>query len=156
MALRDWLSNSGGVATATLATLATHDQDNRPTVATVANVAVAKEKKREILPALPIWCRSDCPGLESFPLANEGEVAGCVHPVTGSWRRLDWLAACPAMEKKITCSALPEWCNSNCEYHLRLELPAVGTFIWCFREGDKQHWRVDKIITMNGCPKAGA
>ncbi len=48
-------------------------------------------------PALPRWCRIDCPGLETILLPNEGEVAGCVNPFTESWRRLSWMKDCPAM-----------------------------------------------------------
>lgn len=154
MALRDWLSNSGGAATATVATLATHDQDNRPTVATVAGVAVAREKKGEILPTLPPWCRADCSGLQTIEPPNEGAVVGCVHPVTGSWRRLDWLAECPALEKKTTRPTLPEWCSNGCEhYHLR-KLPAVGTVQWCCQGTDDKHWRIVRIDKMAGCPMA--
>ena len=51
-------------------------------------------------PTLPQWCRDDCPGLEIFPLPNEGGVAGCVNPDTESWRRLDWMRECPAMTRK--------------------------------------------------------
>lgn len=154
MALRDWLSNSRGVATATVATLATHDQDKRPTVATVAGVAVAREGKREISPTLPTWCRVDCPGLQTIELPNEGAVVGCVHPVTRSWRRLDWLMECPAMAKKTTRPTLPEWCSNGCENYHQLELPAAGTMQWCCQENDEKHWRIARIFRMNGCPMA--
>lgn len=154
MALRDWLSNSRGVATATVATLATHDQDNRPTVATVAGVAVAREVKREISHTLPLWCRVDCPGLEITPLPNEDAVVGCVHPVTSSWRRMDWLTECPAMKKKSTRPTLPEWCSNGCENYHRLELPAAGTMQWCRQDADEKHWQIARIDRMNGCPMA--
>ena len=52
-----------------------------------------------IQPALPRWCRIGCPGLETIALPNEGEVAGCVNPVTESWRRLSWMTECPAIER---------------------------------------------------------
>ena len=47
MALRDWISESRGVATATLATVATLEESSTPTVAGVATVAVAKRQKDE-------------------------------------------------------------------------------------------------------------
>lgn len=52
----------------------------------------------EATQSLPHWCRTDCPGLENIDLPNEAEVAGCVHPATGSWRRLDWMDGCPTMQ----------------------------------------------------------
>ncbi len=102
---------------------------------------------------LPSWCRGDCPGLEVIPLPNEGDVAGCVHPITGAWRRLDWLTECPAMKNVVTRPALPEWCKgSQCDCFHRANIPGVGTLQWCWQARDETHWRQDRIDTMIGCP----
>lgn len=99
---------------------------------------------------LPSWCREDCPGLETIPLPNEGDIAGCVHPVTGTWRRLDRMSGCPAMEKP-TRPTIPSWCNTtHCEsYH------QADGMQWCCRETDERHWRRDRIDAMNECPMGG-
>jgi hypothetical protein len=47
MVLRDWIINSGRVATATIATSATPDTKNKGTVASVATVTVASDEKAE-------------------------------------------------------------------------------------------------------------
>ena len=103
MALRDWISNSGRVATATVATIATLTPEKHRTVATVATVSVAnEEKKGEIAPleasaTLPRWCRADCSFTESVDLPGEGLVPGClrVEPDHEQWTRLEWLKGCP-------------------------------------------------------------
>lgn len=89
-------------------------------------------------PTLPRWCRSDCPGLETIPLAKEGDVAGCVNPVTGTWRRLDWLTECPAIEK-ATRPALPEWCSTTCQNYHKADAE------YCCREEGENHWRRDRL-----------
>lgn len=103
--------------------------------------------------ALPHWCRIDCPGLERIPLPNEGEVAGCVHPVTGTWRRLDWLTGCPALEQAAR-STVPDWCNTKCKHFHRTDVPQIGTLLWCCQEEDSTHWRRHRIDSMNECPIA--
>jgi len=101
---------------------------------------------------LPPWCRTGCPGLEAIPLPNEGEVVGCVHPVTGAWRRLDWMKQCAALEK-TTPPVLPSWCNENrCAHFHRLVVTEIGTSLWCCWEKDETHWRRERIDTMSGCP----
>lgn len=152
MALRDWISNPGQVATATPATLATHDHKPGRTVATVASVIVASEKKRGGLTALPPWCRADCPGLETIDLPNEGEVAGCVHPVTGSWRRLVWMTGCAALSFKRSVPTVPEWCRgARCANYCRVDVPGLEIIQRC--EIDTAHGRRwAKIDRMNGCP----
>ena len=100
---------------------------------------------------IPHWCRTDCPGLETIPLPNEGETAGCVHPVTGTWRRLDRLTECPAI-RKATRPTLPEWCNPRCEHFHRLDVPEIGAMQWCCFERDETKWRRDRIGTMTVCP----
>jgi len=156
MALRDWISNPGRVATATVATLATLTPEKQRTVATVATVSVARAEKEgksstiETVPTLPRWCRADCPGLEPIPLAKEGDVAGCVNPVTGTWRRLDWMTACPVGMVKAARLGLPSWCRVDCE-NLR---QASGGAAWCCQETDERHWRISRVDRMNGCPMA--
>lgn len=154
MALRDWISHSGRVATATVATLATPNPETQRTVATVATVSVARVGKKgksstiETVPALPRWCRANCPGLETIPLAKEGDVAGCVNPVNGTWRRLDWLRECPAI-RKATRPTLPEWCRTACENYHQAEAE------YCCQEIDETHWCRDRLDKMQPCPRIG-
>lgn len=62
MALRDWLTNSDPVATATIATTATKQPSYRPTVATVATVAVAEHENCETESVVqPLSLGSDLP-----------------------------------------------------------------------------------------------
>ena len=98
MALRDWISHSGQVATATIATPSTLNPKKQQTVANVAIVNVARVEKKKKPAPLPKWCRADCLNLEIIPLPNEGETAGCVNPFTGSWRRLDMMKGCLAQD----------------------------------------------------------
>lgn len=176
MALRDWISHPGRVATATVATLATLNPEKQRTVATVATVSVARVEKKgksstiETVPALPRWCRANCPGLETIPLAKEGDVAGCVNPVNGTWRRLAWMGQCPATEalvskaevskmvsikqvaterQTVEANALSEWCGTACEHFHQAEAE------YCCREIDETHWRRDRIDTMKSCPRIG-
>lgn len=102
--------------------------------------------------ALPSWCRADCLGMESIDLPNEGGTAGCVHPITGTWRRLDWLTECPATQRTHTRPTLPSWCNSKCEHYHRLELPVTGEMQWCCWEMDEKNWQRSRIDMMTGCP----
>ncbi len=120
--------------------------------------------------ARPRWCRTDCPGLETLPLAGEGDVAGCVNPVTGTWRRLAWMGQCPATEalvskaevskmvsikqvaterQTVEANALSEWCGTACEHFHQAEAE------YCCREIDGTHWRRDRIDTMKSCPRIG-
>jgi len=110
----------------------------------------------EITRPFPRWCRTDCLGLEIIPLPDEGEVAGCVHPITGSWRRLDRLTECPAMERKTTRPSLPEWCNSGCDCFCRLELPGIEVVQGCYQEISVTNWIWSRIDKMNRCPIATA
>lgn len=105
-------------------------------------------------PAIPLWCRSGCPGLEVIYLPGEGDVAGCVPPLSGSWRRLDHLQECPAMEKPPG-PVVPSWCNAGCEHFHRLTVPDLGTLLWCCWETDSTCWRRVRVETMNKCPLRG-
>jgi len=82
-------------------------------------------------------------------LADEGEVAGCVHPVTGAWRRLDMMTGCAAMQREPR-PTLPSWCNTRCEHYHRLDVPDLGTMQWCCHETDATHWRRNRIDSMTG------
>lgn len=97
---------------------------------------------------VPPWCRADCIDLEMIDLPNEGEVAGCLHPLTGSWRRLDWMTACPMGLMKAAKMGLPNWCRVNCE-NLR---QVRGGTAWCCQGTDRRHWRISRIDRMKGCP----
>ncbi|MGD9506464.1 MAG: hypothetical protein AB7W37_16270 [Syntrophobacteraceae bacterium] len=122
------------------------------------NGRACNHRGNEATRTVPSWCRANCPGLEVIPLANEGEVAGCVHPVTGAWRRLDMMTECPAVSAhKVMNGAgptLPEWCNARCEHYHRLDVPDLGTMQWCCHETDATHWRRNRIDSMTGCPHA--
>lgn len=119
MALRDWISYSGQVATATVATPATLDLEYQLTVATVATVSVARKGKNEELalsvlagkaagaPAgtvnLPNWCRIGCQELAAVTLPVEGPRWGCVQQRNDceQWTRLDWLNRCPNRSRVV-------------------------------------------------------
>ncbi len=158
MALRDWISNSGRVATATVATLATLNPEKQRTVATVATVSVARVGKKgktstiETVPTLPRWCCANCPGIETIPLAKEGDVAGCVNPVNGTWRRLDRLTEYPAMEKAARPAVPSGCCGNACEHFHRVEIPDLTAVAWCCSEQDSKHWRRLRIGAMRKCP----
>ena len=81
------------VATATLATDATEDNNQMVSVAKVATVAVAEQLK-----PLPVWCSKSCSCLEKLDLPD-GKVLGCVqeHPAwEQEWKRLNSIKKCPA------------------------------------------------------------
>jgi hypothetical protein len=90
-------SNTPTMGTALTASSALDSKGSTKTAHFHKNTSI---KKSETIQPLPKWCRTDCPGLETIPLPNEGETAGCVHPVTGTWRRLEWLSRCPEAEKR--------------------------------------------------------
>lgn len=106
------------------------------------------ENHDEATRPLPAWCRTNCPGLEAIDLPNEGEVVGCVNPFTGAWRRLEWMSTCPAMEKKPTRPALPDWCRPGCD-----NLHLLDGVACCCSEQDDHHWSRRRISSLNGCPR---
>ncbi len=79
MALRDLLSDSGQVATATVATTATPNAEMAGTVATVADVAVAKAKNSKTSISLSTPETSPIPPRRVPPAAP---VNGGSYPVT--------------------------------------------------------------------------
>ena len=123
MALRDWISNSGRVATATVATLATLTPETQRNVATVATVSVARVEKKDksarlriighpaeclpTIPALPSWCNPLCDCYHRLEVPDVG-----------------------------TQEAIATQRNAQ----------------WCCQEIDETHWRRDRIDTMSGCP----
>jgi hypothetical protein len=101
---------------------------------------------------LPKWCQQDCPGLEIIPLPNEGDIAGCVHPITQTWRRLDKMRACAALSNDPMVM-VPRWCRGeSCEHFHKQVVPGLQTSASCCQEGDASHWRRDRIDAMNSCP----
>ena len=94
MALHDRILNFQQVATATLATTATRNTTDPPTVATVETVSVADEEKTENT----IICEG-CPALELLDIAGD-QIPGCVRqlesgPWADEWRRIETMTTCP-------------------------------------------------------------
>jgi len=108
---------------------------------------------KEATLTLPASCRVDCHGLEAISLPNEGEVAGCVHPITHAWKRLDAMTECPALEVSTAKPpALPKWCSRSCAHLHQLTVPVAGLLRWCCHETNEHHWNLRRLDTMKGCP----
>ena len=104
---------------------------------------------------LPAWCRANCLGLEAIDLPNEGAVVGCVNPVTGAWRRLDWLQECPAIPTAKTAHkpGLPSWCKASCPCLKVSKLNSLASALTCTIETDAKHWAWHRIDRLTQCPK---
>lgn len=98
MALRDWIIDSGQIASAIPARVASPDTQEARKIAELATLALATEEKEEI-PAtaetkpepaaeLPSWCRATCKRLDIL----QGCSPGCVRSLAnGPWRH-EWLS----------------------------------------------------------------
>lgn len=85
------------VATATLATDATEDNNQIVSVAEVATVAVAGPSR-----PIPIWCSKSCSCLEELNLPD-GKVLGCMQEYPDGdqeWQRLCSMRSCPITRRE--------------------------------------------------------
>ena len=55
---------------------------------------------------------------------------------------------------EATRPTVPDWCNTKCEHFHRMDVPEIGTFLWCCQEEDPTYWCRLRINSMNECPIA--